>query len=111
MADGVRYVRVMSRWPQITADMKATAERVVAKAALDIEAQAKSRAPVQTGFLRASIQATQVGKAHWRVTVGADYGLYVEYGTVRSGPRPYFHPAIDAVWPTFRKAMERVVSQ
>jgi HK97 gp10 family phage protein len=82
----------------------------VAKAALDIEAQAKSKAPVDTGTLKNSIQATKVGTAHWRVVVGADYGMYVEWGTGRMAAQPFLQPAILAVTPTFLRALRTITT-
>ena len=84
----VRWVVVENHWPQIIKGLEQRTQDVVRKTALDIEAGAKVRAPVLTGFLRGSIQATEVSRFHWRVVVGADYGLYVEYGTVHSAPHP-----------------------
>lgn len=100
---------VYNHFPKIVTAMKGRAAMVVAKAALDIEAHAKTKAPVKTGALRASIQAVQVSQLHWRVTVGADYGIYLEYGTRYMAARPYFQPALDAVTPVFKAAMMKVV--
>lgn len=96
---------VKNDFPKIIAGMESKAETFVAKAALDIEAQAKSRAPVDTGTLKNSIQATKVGPAHWRVVVGADYGMYVEWGTGKMAAQPFLQPAILAVTPSFLRAL------
>ena len=100
---------VYNHFPKIAAALVPRVEGAVAKAALDIQANAQRRAPVRTGFLRASIQAHQVGPHHWRVTVGADYGIYVEHGTVRMAARPYMGPSVEAVRPVFLEAMKRTV--
>lgn len=109
MTASVRWVVVENRFPRIIADMNRNADMLVRKAAMDIEAHAKMRAPVDTGILRASIQAAAVAPRHWRVTVGADYGIYLEYGTRFMAPQPYFQPAIDQVWPSFQSAMRGVM--
>ena len=111
MADGVRvsWRIVENRFPSIIAGMEDKAEAVVAKTALDLEGHAKVRAPVVTGTLMNSIQATRVGDAHWRVVVGADYGMYVEWGTVNMAAQPFFQPAIQAVTPAFLRAIRTVV--
>lgn len=83
---------------------------VVAKAALDIEAQAKVRAAVDTGYMKNSIQATQIAEDYWRVTVGATYGVYVEYGTVHSPAQPFIRPAVEAVRPQFLAAIRKVMN-
>lgn len=112
MADGVTITwRVVdTKFPQIIAGMESKAEAIVAKAALDIEAHAKSRAPVDTGTLKNSIQASRIGTAHWRVVVGVDYGMYVEWGTVHTAAQPFFQPAIQTVTPTFLQALRTVTS-
>lgn len=83
------------------------AQRVIAKAAHDVEAQAKTRAPVDTGYLRSSISADIRGLT---AIVGptAHYGGYVERGTSRMAAQPYMAPAADAVTPGFAAAMEQL---
>lgn len=109
MAAGVTWVVVENRFPQIADALAYDADLLVRKAAMDIEAHSKMRAPVDTGILRGSIQAAAVAPKHWRVTVGAEYGIYLEYGTRFMAPQPYFQPAIDTVWPSFQSAMRRVM--
>jgi HK97 gp10 family phage protein len=72
------------------------ADALVRGVALGIEAYAKIAAPVDTGFLRSSIQMTddRPGDAEAEVIVGAEYGPYVEYGTVHQRAQPYFTPAL-----------------
>lgn len=112
MADkGDVYLReVINRWPQVIKGMETKAGQIVRKAALDIEAQAKSRAPVDTGTLRASIQARQVRPMVWEVVVGVEYGVYQEFGTRYQAGKPFMRPAVWAVAPMFRKAMRKVVA-
>lgn len=106
----VNTIVVFNHLPHIAGVLTERAALVVAKAAMDIEAHAKIKAPVKTGALRASIQAVQVSQLHWRVSVGADYGIYLEYGTRYMAARPYFQPALDAVTPMFKAAMMKVVA-
>lgn len=108
MAGSVQIHVIFDHFPKIIKKLDTMGNAVIAKAALDIEAGAKSRAPVDTGFLKNSIQAAKVGDLHWRVTVGADYGIYVEHGTSRMAAQPYMRPAIDAVRPAFIAAMRQV---
>lgn len=59
--------------------------QIVRVAALNIEADAKRRAPVDTGFLRNSIHAEPTGELSAEIAVGAEYAAAVEFGTgVRS---------------------------
>ena len=99
---------VQNDFPKIISGMEAKAEAIVAKTALDLEAHAKSRAPVDTGTLKNSIQATKIGPAHWRVVVGVEYGMYVEWGTANMGAQPFLQPAILAVTPSFLQALRKV---
>lgn len=53
----------------------------ITKSALKIESEAKKRAPVDQGQLRASIQAKTGGLAKAEVAVNSKYAPYVEFGT------------------------------
>ena len=108
MAAGVVWRVELDHLPAIAAGMEGKAGRIVRKAALDIQAHAQNRAPVQTGTLRASIRVQQVGPTHARVVVGADYGLYVEMGTRHTRAQPYLGPAVTAVKGSFLAAMRKV---
>lgn len=111
MANGsnAQMVVVFNHFPKIIQGLEPKANAIVRKTALDIEAGAKVRAPVDTGTLRASIQAKRVGNMHWEVWVGVDYGIYPEYGTVNMAARPYLRPAVNAVVASFKAAMKGVV--
>lgn len=93
---------------RIIGGMEQRAGVIVRKAALDIQAQAIRMAPVDTGTLRNSIQARKVRPFAWEVTVGAEYGVYVEWGTRFMAAQPYFRPAITKVQPEFVAAMRTV---
>lgn len=95
-------------FPDIARNMPVKAEKVVAKIALDLSAQMKTRAPYEFGFLRGSIRAARVSHAHWRVTVGAEYGIYQEYGTRFMAAQPYVAPSVRFIRPVFTKAMKAV---
>ena len=110
-----RFQAIANAFPEVLG-------QVVRKTALDIQANAQSLAPVDTGFLRNSIytvtskdstygQVEQpAGKDAYLlpqteappddqtayVAVGANYGIYLEYGTRYMAPRPYMTPAIEA---------------
>lgn len=98
----------MSNLGPVARGMEENADRIVRKALFDIEANAKVRVPVDTGNLRSTIRTRILGTARGRVEVGADYGVYVERGTRRNRPQPFFDPAIRAVEPGFMEAWRRV---
>ena len=85
------------------------AQTVVAKTAHDIEADAKSLAPVDTGALRNSISTT-ISNGGLSAEIGptASYGAYVEFGTRRMSPQPFMRPAADQHFPEFTEAVSRL---
>lgn len=103
---GVTWRVVFNDLPKIADRLGIRADAIVTKTALDLQAGAQDRAPVDTGYLRGSIRAHRVGKAHWRVTVGADYGIYPELGTRYMAARPYLAPAARAVRQQFINALK-----
>ena len=85
------------------------AQLVVRKSALDLLTVAAERAPVDTGFLKASIGVDMAGDSLSAVIgPSASYGRRVEEGTSRMAPQPYMSPALNAVTPGFVAAMESI---
>lgn len=67
----------------------------------------RTRAPVDTGTLKASISETDDG-----VSVGVDYGAYVEYGTSDTAPQPFVAPSADRIaTPSAEDAGRRVLKR
>lgn len=98
----------------LAADLRAASSRIEAKARLevgkssaDVERGAKIRSPYRTGNLRSSISRDVDGLT---AVIGpsAHYGVFLEYGTSRMAARPYMGPALDAVAPSFMKAVEEL---
>jgi HK97 gp10 family phage protein len=92
------------------------ANMVVRKTAHDIAADAKNLVPVDTGNLKSSIgtDATATGGGgNYEAVIGpaAAYGLFVEVGTSRMGPRLYMSGALDNQQPSFVQAMEQVAER
>lgn len=58
----------------------------------DVAEEMRARVPVRTGRLRDSIQQTAPGV----ITVGVDYGVYVDRGTSRMPPQEFVRPAVNA---------------
>ncbi|MCP3426025.1 HK97 gp10 family phage protein [Rothia sp. AR01] len=97
---------------ELAGDLRAGAARVeravhaaTVKAGADLQAQAQRRAPVDTGYLRASIAAESPAPGEVLVGPGAHYGIYLEYGTSRMAARPYMTPAFDVVAPAYERAI------
>lgn len=93
----MRWVLVYNRIPQLIAAVEANARAGVVKHANLIASDARARAPVETGFLRSSIHVESVSTGkEANIVVGADYGLFVEYGTYKMAAQPYLNPALEA---------------
>lgn len=90
------------------------ARAVMRKTTLDIEADAKRFAPVDTGNLRNSIghsdlrALTQTGTLETEIGPTASYGKFVEFGTSRMAPHAFMGPAFDRAQPGFIAAMEQI---
>ncbi len=80
------------------------AEQVIQKAAMDIEKDAKTRAPVDTGFLRDNINAEQQTPLEWWVIAHAEYSIYQELGTRFMRAHPFLFPALEAARSRFLAA-------
>ena len=90
-------------------DATRKAQQVVRKSALDVQTVAAEKAPVDTGFLKASIGVDMAGDDLTAIIgPSASYGRFVEEGTSRMAPQPYMSPALDAVTPGFVAAMEQL---
>jgi HK97 gp10 family phage protein len=111
-----------NHFPNIADNLPDVLSKVVRKVAFDIQSDAQSLAPVDTGFLMNSIYVktskdssySQVGQPSKEgasllpevenppddqtayVAVGANYGIYVEMGTVHMPAQPYLSPAVEA---------------
>jgi HK97 gp10 family phage protein len=83
------------------------ASKVVRKTALDIEADGKQFAPVDTGNLMGSI-TTDVDGLTAEIGPTAEYGGYVEYGTSKMSAQPYMGPAAERRTPGFVDALGQV---
>ena len=94
----------------------ALAQTVVKKTAKNIEATAKTLAPVDTGFLRSSIKTSDLRSVSQdspaaEVRAGANYAVYQELGTSRMAPQPFMNPAADRHEPAFMQAMEQLAGK
>lgn len=86
-----------------------------------IESHAKIYVPVDTGFLRSTIQTEPKESSRARAVVEvnafAHYAPFVELGTVKMRERPFLRPAADqhsaeignAAAQTFRLFIERII--
>lgn len=66
----------------------------MAKVMIETQAAAKRYCPVDTGHLRANIFLARRGLLSWVLFDPVEYAAYVEYGTWKMRPQPFFRPAI-----------------
>lgn len=101
-------------------------DQALEKAVRDIEAKAKTDAPVDTGNLKSAIYSASPkhttytgggdgndpqeipGDHEAIVHSGAPYSVYVDYGTVHTPARPFFSAAVAEVKPTLEAVMAKI---
>lgn len=109
-ATGVTHLRQTVE--NLGATARKGASQAVRKAAFDIEAHAKRHVPVDTGHLKSSIGVTLANDGLIAVIgPSAHYGEYVEFGTAKRKPRPYMHPALEAIRPGFEAAVRQIIPE
>lgn len=132
MANEVVIEVIYDRFPEIAAALPKVVSGIVRKAAFDLAAWAMATAPVDTGFLKSSIYVVTHESSTYGlgvtsppkdaylldevpqpespteaiIAVGANYGVYQEFGTVHMGAQPYLTPAAEAIRPAFLAALE-----
>lgn len=110
MATRSRVTVVYDRFPALRADLLPRADAIVGATALEIERDAKGRAPVDTGTLRRSIHTVAPRRGVREVGTNLGYAWFVEAGTHRMAARPYLTPAAEAARPRFVEAMKKLLA-
>lgn len=125
---------LINRFPEIIAAMPDLVGEIVRKTAFDVQATAAANAKVQTGFMKSSIytvtdkistygQGVKDGAPGSYllppvepptdsytafVAVGANYGIFVEYGTSKMAAQPFLTPAADQASQSFTSAFAKL---
>lgn len=74
------------------------------------QASAPGEAPAtDLGTLANSISAEMTGEMSGTVTVHAEYGPHLEYGTVKMAARPFLGPAVDDERESFKREVEEAL--
>lgn len=81
-----------ARLNRVAAQIEARADALQERWGDTVAEEMRSRVPVRTGTLKASIQQTAPGV----ITVGADYGVFVDRGTSRMPPQEFVRPSVNA---------------
>ena len=63
--------------------------------------EARRRAPVDTGYLRSSIDGNYIDEFEYEVIAEADYAIFVEKGTRYMSPQPFMEVSLDVAEPEF----------
>lgn len=103
--------RIASAGPRIGG----RAAAALRKTAMDIEADAKALAPVDTGNLQNSISAAITGDGRFgsmtaEIGPTAEYGIYQEFGTSVMGAQPFMGPAFDRRAPGYAAALAQLAA-
>jgi HK97 gp10 family phage protein len=89
---------LISRIPEIVADLPSTVKDALMESAEAIAEAAKERVPVDSGALRDAIHVEEI-EGGASVVAGDErvfYGHLVEHGTTQAPPRPFLIPAFEA---------------
>jgi HK97 gp10 family phage protein len=82
-------------------------KRTVFTSAINVKADAKTRAPVDTGNLRASIRHKMSGDSlSAMVYTNVYYAPDVEFGTSKQRAQPYLIPALENEMPRFERRLK-----
>lgn len=135
MASSIKLVK--NDFAALADKLHDAAKAVVKNAAFNVEHRAKERAPVDTGFLRASLYtvtgessgyanaaadaASQNAKATMQseepspdkdttavVHAGANYAAAVEYGSAHGPAQPFLVPAVEDERPDWEHALAKI---
>jgi HK97 gp10 family phage protein len=87
----------MAGLQRLAQDSGKTLDEIIGKKAFEIEGDAKKLAPVETGALRASLNAERKSKSpvRWVIQDGVEYGVFQELGTSRMAAHPFLVPAFE----------------
>lgn len=83
--------------------------KVVRNNAEKLKANAQSKAPVDTGFLKSNIRTSYPAALEAHINSEAAYGGYQEYGTRFQPGTPHMRPALREIEPKFRQDMTDVM--
>ena len=85
----------LDKLPSLADSVRAALAEAVDAGCKDIQALAQEKAPVDTGHLKGSIEGKPdaPGALTGTVSVGADYGVHVEYGTHKTAAQSFMRPA------------------
>ena len=76
------------------------------------QASAPGESPaIDIGNLVGSVQAEGESDATWVINAGAEYAIYLEYGTTHMAPRPFMEPMAEALRGPFLRDLGSIVER
>jgi HK97 gp10 family phage protein len=91
--------------PSVIADLEAAESTSAYNVAQFVQKRVREFAPIRTGYLKKSVSIEKITGRTWRVSVGASYGGFVEFGTRHMAAQPFFIPAVEEARAYFLKDM------
>ncbi len=121
----LHFITRFNNLPKIGVKWRDEVAKMSKETAEKIAADASAAAPVApaefpySGFLRDSIKAQPLQTAtgfsknrlQYNVVVGANYGHFVEFGTVNTPAQPYFVPAWQKNYPNYVDNIKNILDQ
>lgn len=107
---GFCVLMLNSRLKTIARRLEEGLDDALKQVADDIAAGARSRVPVDSGDLKASIRVDKRGDGEYAIVAGdgdAYYARLVEQGTVKRPATPYLQPAVEAERDNLDNAVRR----
>jgi len=83
-------------------------KKIINKACLMVERDAKKLCPVDTGRLRSSI-SHEIEGTTGRVGSNVEYARAVELGTEKQSPQPYLRPALHKNEKAIRQMFKKII--
>jgi HK97 gp10 family phage protein len=94
-AEGLDAAQAFTR--RVADSIRPITERSIEACLQEMVDYAKSIVPVDTGFLRDSIDWAATGEGEWHFRAKAGYASYVELGTSKMQAQPFMQPAVEAI--------------
>ncbi len=84
-------------------------EVIALQAAADAQQNIRTIGAIDTGFMVNTTRARRVGQLVWSIGTAAFYGVFIEFGTRSTSPRPWLTPAINKAKQRLRVALGKML--
>lgn len=106
----------ISKLETLGKDTRIKLRSAISKTTLDIQAEVvriiREKNLIDTGNLLNSIQSVMdLDGLTGYILVGAYYGIYLEFGTIKMGPRPFMGPAFERIGPSFIANVTKAIQE